>query len=148
MLKKSDALLRELKHLDNQRKCVQSSYFCSHQSACFTVSDHCSRESHKIAVIYVAEGQEDKQSVLSNTSGSTAFEQFVAGLGWEVELEKHAGFLGGLSTSRSTGVSAPYHTTSTREVIFHVSTRMHTETEQDKVKKVISHHSPAFLVEK
>ena len=95
-----------------------------------------SRETHKIAVIYVAEGQEDKQSVLSNTAASAAFEQFVAGLGWEVELEKHAGFIGGLSTSRTTGVSTPYHATSTREVVFHVSTRMHTETEEDKVKKV------------
>ncbi len=32
------------------------------------------RETHKIAVIYVAEGQEDKISILSNTSGSQAFE--------------------------------------------------------------------------
>lgn len=30
-------------------------------------------------MIYVAEGQEDKQSILSNTGGSEAFEDFVAG---------------------------------------------------------------------
>ena len=44
----------------------------------------CSRETHKVAVIYVAAGQEDKQSILNNTGGSKAYEDFVAGLGWEV----------------------------------------------------------------
>lgn len=44
----------------------------------------CSRETHKIAVFYVAEGQEDKHSILSNTAGSQAYEDFVSGLGWEV----------------------------------------------------------------
>lgn len=43
-----------------------------------------SRETHKFAVIYVAEGQEDKNSILSNPGSSAAFEHFVAGLGWEV----------------------------------------------------------------
>ena len=39
-----------------------------------------------MAVIYVAEGQEDKNSILSNKGASRAFEDFVAGLGWEVRL--------------------------------------------------------------
>lgn len=43
-----------------------------------------SRETHKIAVVYVAEGQEDKMSVLSNSAGSKAYENFVSGIGWEV----------------------------------------------------------------
>lgn len=43
-----------------------------------------SRETHKIAVFYIAEGQEDKHSILTNTGGSQAYEDFVAGLGWEV----------------------------------------------------------------
>lgn len=43
-----------------------------------------SRETHKIAVMYVAEGQEDKMSVLSNSAGSKAYENFVSGIGWEV----------------------------------------------------------------
>lgn len=42
------------------------------------------RETHKIAVIYVAEGQEDKNSILSNTSGSQIYEEFISGLAWEV----------------------------------------------------------------
>lgn len=43
-----------------------------------------SRETHKIAVFYIAEGQEDKCSILANARGSQAYEDFVAGLGWEV----------------------------------------------------------------
>lgn len=42
------------------------------------------RETHKIAIIYVAEGQEDKNSILSNDCGSQAYEEFIAGLAWEV----------------------------------------------------------------
>ncbi|GFR74888.1 Ral GTPase-activating protein subunit alpha-1 [Elysia marginata] len=62
LLKKNDKVLREVKNLDAQ-KC---------------------RETHKIAVIYIAQGQEDKNSILSNNSASRAFEDFVAGLGWEM----------------------------------------------------------------
>ena len=43
-----------------------------------------SRETHKIAVLYVAQGQEDKTSIMSNSAGSQAYEEFVSGLGWEV----------------------------------------------------------------
>ena len=32
------------------------------------------RETHKVAVIYVAEGQEDKASILANNAGSEEFE--------------------------------------------------------------------------
>jgi len=49
------------------------------------------RETHKIAVIYVCEGQEDKKSILSNANGSQAYEDFISGLAWEVELETHTG---------------------------------------------------------
>ena len=44
----------------------------------------CSRDTHKIAVIYVSSGQEDKTSILANDTGSPLFDEFVAGLGWTV----------------------------------------------------------------
>ena len=62
-------------------------YVADRQFDCF------SRETHKIAVIYVAEGQEDKNSILSNSGASRAFEDFVAGLGWEVSLSGVGGML-------------------------------------------------------
>ncbi|KAL1130227.1 hypothetical protein AAG570_013165, partial [Ranatra chinensis] len=102
LVDKNDKLLRELRNLDSQR--------C--------------RQTHKFAVIYVAQGQEDKNSILSNSGGSQAYEEFIAGLAWEVELETHMGFMGGLQRNKMTGITAPYYATSFTEAIFHVSTRM------------------------
>ncbi|NWY72032.1 RGPA2 protein, partial [Erithacus rubecula] len=114
LLKKNSKLLRELKNLDS-RQC---------------------RETHKIAVFYIAEGQEDKCSILANARGSQAYEDFVAGLGWEVELSTHGGFMGGLQRNGSTGHTAPYYATSTVEIIFHVSTRMPSDSDDSLTKKL------------
>ncbi|KAI1895830.1 hypothetical protein AGOR_G00110800 [Albula goreensis] len=114
LLKKNSKLLREIKNLDS-RQC---------------------RETHKIAVFYIGEGQEDKCSILSNTQGSQAYEDFVSGLGWEVDLATHCGFMGGLQRNGSTGNTAPYYATSTVEVIFHVSTRMPSDSDDSLTKKL------------
>ncbi|XP_051578166.1 ral GTPase-activating protein subunit alpha-1-like isoform X6 [Myxocyprinus asiaticus] len=114
LLKKNEKLLRELKNLDS-RQC---------------------RETHKIAVFYVAEGQEDKHSILSNTAGSQAYEDLVSGLGWEVNLTSHCGFMGGLQRNKSTGLTMPYFATSTVEVMFHVSTRMPPDSDDSLTKKL------------
>ncbi|XP_041810535.1 ral GTPase-activating protein subunit alpha-1 isoform X1 [Chelmon rostratus] len=114
LLRKNEKLLRELKNLDSQQ--------C--------------RETHKIAVFYVAEGQEDKHSILTNTAGSQAYEDFVSGLGWEVDLTTHCGFMGGLQRNRSTGQTTPYYATSTTEVIYHVSTRMPHDQDHNLTKKL------------
>uniref|UniRef100_A0A4W5MSV0 Ral GTPase activating protein catalytic subunit alpha 1 n=1 Tax=Hucho hucho TaxID=62062 RepID=A0A4W5MSV0_9TELE len=114
LLKKNEKLLRELKNLDS-RQC---------------------RETHKIAVFYVAEGQEDKHSILCNTRGSQAYEDFVSGLGWEVNLTSHCGFMGGLQRNKSTGLTTPYFATSTVEVMLHVSTRMPPDSDDSLTKKL------------
>ncbi|XP_069494538.1 ral GTPase-activating protein subunit alpha-1 isoform X6 [Ambystoma mexicanum] len=114
LLKKNEKLLRELRNLDS-RQC---------------------RETHKIAVFYAGAGQEDKLSILSNTAGSQAYEDFVAGLGWEVNLTNHCGFLGGLQKNRSSGLSSPYFATSTVEAMFHVSTRMPSDSDDSLTKKL------------
>ncbi|XP_045063440.1 ral GTPase-activating protein subunit alpha-2-like isoform X2 [Coregonus clupeaformis] len=114
LLKKNSKLLRELKNLDS-RQC---------------------RETHKIAVFYIGEGQEDKCSILSNSAGSQAYEDLVSGLGWEVDLATHCGFMGGLQRNGSTGHTAPYYATSTVEVIFHVSTRMLSNSDDCLTKKL------------
>lgn len=107
MLTKNEKLGRDLKNVDMQ-KC---------------------RETHKIAVIYVGNGQEDKNSILQNSSGSLTFENFVSALGWEVELETHMGFSGGLP-KQGCGHTAPYYATSFLEVIYHVATRMPSTTQE------------------
>ncbi|KAG5874291.1 hypothetical protein JTB14_005721 [Gonioctena quinquepunctata] len=113
LLSKTERLLRELRNLDNQ--------------SC--------RETHKFAVIYVAPGQEDKNSILSNEGGSVAYEQFLAALAWEIELEGHTGFVGGLQRQGSNGLTAPYIATSFLEAIFHVSTRMPADTAEAVLNK-------------
>lgn len=102
LLAKNQHTIRELRHLDGQR--------C--------------RETHKIAVIYVGPGQESKEAILLNKVGSRAFEDFVARLGWEVSLATHLGFMGGLESNLSTGLTAPYYADTFNEIIFHVSTRL------------------------
>ncbi|XP_024085284.1 ral GTPase-activating protein subunit alpha-1 isoform X2 [Cimex lectularius] len=113
LVDKNDKLLREMRNLDSQR--------C--------------RQTHKVAIIYVAHGQEDKNSILSNSGGSHAYEEFIAGLAWEVELETHMGFMGGLQRNKMTGITAPYYATSFTEVMLHVSTRMPSSTPEALLQK-------------
>lgn len=61
----------------------------------------------------------------------------MSGLGWEVELATHAGFMGGLQRNGTTGETAPYFATSLTEVIFHVSTRMPSTSDESSFQKVI-----------
>lgn len=114
LLSKNEKLLRELRNLDSQR----------------------SRETHKIAVIYVSQGQEDKNSILSNITASKEYENFIARLAWEVELESHTGFLGGLVPGKASGVTAPYFATSFTEILFHVATRMPSDSPESLLQKV------------
>lgn len=109
-LSRNARLLRELKNLDAQP----------------------TRETHKIAVIYVAQGQEDKTSILTNSTGSRAFEEFVSSLGWEVNLSSHLGFMGGLQSNKSTGESSNYYCNSSTEIMFHVSTRIPVQSAADE----------------
>ncbi|XP_072930014.1 probable Rho GTPase-activating protein CG5521 [Epargyreus clarus] len=113
LLRRSDRLLRELRNLDAQR--------C--------------RETHKVAVIYVGKGQETRNEILSNRCGSPAYEAFLAALAWEVELESHVGFAGGLRGGGGGGVSAPYCATPSLEALFHVATRMPADTPDNILNK-------------
>jgi len=112
LLRKTPQLLRELKSLDDQ--------------TC--------RETHKIALIYIAEGQEDKMSILSNEGGSPDYEYFLSRLAWNVDLETHEGFMGGLHHNLQLK-TAPYYATSSCEVLFHVSTQMNNQNDPNKISK-------------
>ncbi|EHB18832.1 250 kDa substrate of Akt [Heterocephalus glaber] len=54
----------------------------------------------------------------------------------QVDLSTHCGFMGGLQRNGSTGQTAPYYATSTVEVIFHVSTRMPSDSDDSLTKKL------------
>lgn len=112
LLRRSEKLMRELRNVDMQ-KC---------------------RETHKLAVIYVGAGQEDKTSILLNTKGSRMYERFVASLGWEIDLMTHNGFLGGLPR-QGCGSTAPYYATPFLEVMYHVATRMPSDSSEAMLLK-------------
>lgn len=63
---------------------------------------------------------------------------------FQVNLATHCGFMGGLQRNGSTGSTAPYYATSNVEVIFHVSTRMPSDSDDSITKKVVAH----FLLDK
>lgn len=54
----------------------------------------------------------------------------------QVDLGVHPGFMGGLQSNKSTGETAPYYASSSVEVLFHVSTRMPSSTDDSRHVKV------------
>ena len=42
----------------------------------------------------------------------------------QVDMETHAGYMGGLNRTFCNGCTLPYYATSSEEILFHVSTRM------------------------
>ncbi|CAO3569063.1 unnamed protein product [Mortierella alpina] len=94
------------------------------------------RETFKIAILYVAQGQEGEQAILRNSKGSAAYNRFVQDLGWEVDLAEHSGYIGLLERNGSNGRTAMYYCSSTLEVIFHEVVRMPTDPDDPRqVKK-------------
>ncbi|KAF9987563.1 Ral GTPase-activating protein subunit alpha-2 [Mortierella antarctica] len=94
------------------------------------------RETFKIAILYVAQGQEGEQVILRNSKGSAAYNRFVQDLGWEVDLAEHSGYIGLLERNGSNGRTAMYYCSSTLEVIFHEVVRMPTDPDDPRqVKK-------------
>ncbi|KAG0300073.1 Ral GTPase-activating protein subunit alpha-1, partial [Linnemannia gamsii] len=114
------------------------------------------RDTFKIAVLYVAAGQEGEQAILHNSKGSAAYNRFVQDLGWEVELAEHSGYMGGLERNGSNGRTAIYYSSSTLEVLFHEVVKMPTDPDDarqvkkkrhvgnDHVHIVWSEHSRAY----
>ncbi|KAI8823428.1 uncharacterized protein EV422DRAFT_354445 [Fimicolochytrium jonesii] len=97
------------------------------------------RETIKVAVIYVAPGQEDEHSIFRNESGSVEYEAFVSSLGWDVDLGSHPGFVGGLERSLANGKTATYFCTSTYEILFHDVTKMPVDQHDAKQLKKKRH---------
>lgn len=77
------------------------------------------REMLKIGVIYVNHGQDDQKIILRNDSKLALYKEFVRGLGWNVDIASHRGYLGGLDPKLTTGTHSPYFANSIMEVIFH-----------------------------
>ena len=81
------------------------------------------REIHKFGLIYIAQGDEKRKDALSHNVGSKEFEEFVQGLGWEVNWSDLHGYVPTIGTDvmKSTTV---HYATATVEVVFHIGTRL------------------------
>lgn len=94
------------------------------------------RETIKIGVIYVGNDQDSARDLIKAENGSDLYKEFVQGLGWEVDLKTHVGFMGGLDSGLTTGLTAPYYANATTETIFHVVTNMPTKpNDQQQIHK-------------
>jgi len=101
MLNNTKALIRDIKGLDKKN----------------------GRETIKIGIIYIKLGQETERSIMENENGSDEYNQFVLSLGWEIDLEKHNGYSGGLDKNKTKESKAIYYCDSTLEIIFHDITK-------------------------
>ncbi|KAG1471230.1 hypothetical protein G6F56_002246 [Rhizopus delemar] len=97
------------------------------------------RETMKIGLIYVGNGQEDEQIILQNSQGSKGYNAFVNSLGWEIDIATHTGYLGGLERNLTNGSKATYYCSSTLEMIFHDVTKMPTDPSDPKQLKKKRH---------
>jgi len=89
------------------------------------------REALKIGVLFVGPGQTTEQGILSSSQGTTAYNDFLHGLGWVIDLQSHRGFMGGLDPHVN-GRTTMYYASATAEIIFHVVTLMPTDMTDDK----------------
>lgn len=116
LLTQSAALIRDLKGLDKRFP----------------------RDVAKFALLYVGQGQDDEYSIYRNSAGSKQYDDFVASLGWEIDLNSHPGYCGGLEPHMLNNGIALYYCDSMVEMIFHDITKMPTDTKDPKqLKKVI-----------
>jgi len=76
----------------------------------------------KAAVLYVGRGQEKEHEILNNMRGSEDYEDFIASLSWEMDLNTHSGFKGGSERFVKSGIN--YFCTPTVEAVLHVATKL------------------------
>mgnify|MGYP001030179950 CR=1 FL=1 len=83
------------------------------------------RECYTIGVLYWKHGKKSDRDlfVQEPQDCSLEYHNFINNLGWEIDLQKHVGFKGGLRPD-VTGPTTRYHATYNTEVVFHVATMM------------------------
>ena len=89
-------------------------------------------DGHKAGVVYVGEGQNTESQILANTSGSEDYNDFIAGLGYKMPLKDAKFNTQGLD--KVTNADGEY-TFAWRdrisEIVFHITTLMPTDLEND-----------------
>jgi len=78
----------------------------------------------KMGVVYVAQDSPDQNQILQTTYDETSshFHEFITGLGYQVILSKHVGYLGGLDAKNTkNGTTSIYYADAMHEIMFHIA---------------------------
>jgi Rap/ran-GAP len=89
-------------------------------------------DGYRIGVIYIGEGQTDEVEILANTNGSAAYAEFISQLGTLVRLK--GATMNTQDLDRVADVDGPYAycwRDRATEVVFHITTMMPTDLEND-----------------
>ncbi|XP_037737279.1 rap1 GTPase-activating protein 1 isoform X4 [Chelonia mydas] len=90
-----------------------------------TFDEHVLSNHFKFGVIYQKLGQTSEEELFGTTEESPAFMEFLNFLGQKVQLQDFKGFRGGLDvTHGQTGTESVYCTFRSKEIMFHVSTKL------------------------
>ncbi|XP_028849735.1 rap1 GTPase-activating protein 1 isoform X6 [Denticeps clupeoides] len=102
-----------------------------------TFDEHVISNNFKFGVIYQKFGQTSEEELFGNNVESPAFVEFLEFLGQKIELHDFKGFRGGLDvTHGQTGMESVYHNFHSKEVMFHVSTKLpYTEGDTQQLQR-------------
>ncbi|XP_035378403.1 rap1 GTPase-activating protein 1 isoform X4 [Electrophorus electricus] len=102
-----------------------------------TFDEHVISNNFKFGVIYQTFGQTSEEELFGNNLESPAFVEFLEFLGQKIELHDFKGFRGGLDvTHGQTGMESVYHNFHSKEVMFHVSTKLpYTEGDMQQLQR-------------
>ncbi|KAG7472201.1 hypothetical protein MATL_G00106390 [Megalops atlanticus] len=102
-----------------------------------TFDEHVISNNFKFGVIYQKFGQTSEEELFGNSEESEAFVEFLEFLGQKIELHDFKGFRGGLDvTHGQTGTESVYHNFRSKEIMFHVSTKLpYTEGDTQQLQR-------------
>ncbi|XP_044277105.1 rap1 GTPase-activating protein 1 [Varanus komodoensis] len=102
-----------------------------------TFDEHVISNHFKFGVIYQKLGQTSEEELFSTTEESPAFVEFLEFLGQKVKLQDFKGFRGGLDvTHGQTGTESVYCSFRSKEIMFHVSTKLpYTEGDAQQLQR-------------
>ncbi|XP_029433804.1 rap1 GTPase-activating protein 1 isoform X5 [Rhinatrema bivittatum] len=102
-----------------------------------TFDEHVISNNFKFGVIYQKFGQMSEEELFSTTEESPAFLEFLDFLGQTVKLQDFKGFRGGLDVTHSqTGTESVYLNFRSKEIMFHVSTKLpYTEGDAQQLQR-------------
>ncbi|XP_063064475.1 rap1 GTPase-activating protein 1 isoform X2 [Engraulis encrasicolus] len=114
-----------------------------------TFDEHVISNNFKFGVVYQRFGQTSEEELFGNSEESPAFVEFLEFIGQKIELHDFKGFRGGLDvTHGQTGTESYYTNFHSKEIMFHVSTKLpYTEgdTQQLQRKRHIGNDIVAIL---